>query len=400
MTGKVTAPKLDWGFITPDEQIPGEPEKRDVFYHISDVIGEAKFLLDGETVEFDPVKNDKGIQAKNIKRTQKREVGVVTAFDFKKGTGKIRRIDGKEIFFHHSDLLGAGFKRVEIEDPVEFSIGDYQGREVAKQIQRTDPRPKLERFAVISDIDYQLEELSKLAPDPDNWSYRSTTAHKYPVLRNYLYYTFERIKEEGKILYAKDDDGKEVCCFNTGLATPMQEEVLAFLEENKSVPLANIPVARIQKWYLVGFFPQSDRRFKHFPALPQVANYFNNPRDLVYDPKIRMMIDYEHIMKDNIDRFPPDLQQNPYALRGALEGAVNSAIRRVQRNYKAAIPQFYRGSLQLLLPLCLRTPEQADLALVVERESEVYRASTVLTLDQAYNNARLIARPDKEWLNP
>ena len=58
------------------------------------------------------------------------------------------------------------------------------------------------------------------------------------------------------------------------------------------------------------------------------------------------------------------------------------------------------GGLQLLLPLCLVRPDQADLALVVERENQVYRASTVLTLDMAYNNARLVARPDTEWLDP
>ena len=28
------------------------------------------------------------------------------------------------------------------------------------------------------------------------------------------------------------------------------------------------------------------------------------------------------------------------------------------------------------------------------------RRSTVLTLDMAYNNARLLARPDNEWLQP
>lgn len=40
----------------------------------------------------------------------------------------------------------------------------------------------------------------------------------------------------------------------------------------------------------------------------------------------------------------------------------------------------------------------ADLALVIEKEHGVYRASTCLTLDMAINNARLIAKPDDEWL--
>ena len=42
----------------------------------------------------------------------------------------------------------------------------------------------------------------------------------------------------------------------------------------------------------------------------------------------------------------------------------------------------------------------ADLALVVERHSTFYRAATCLTLDMAYNNARQIARPDRDWLQP
>ena len=42
----------------------------------------------------------------------------------------------------------------------------------------------------------------------------------------------------------------------------------------------------------------------------------------------------------------------------------------------------------------------ADLALVVEDHVGFYRASTCLTLDMAYNNARQLARPDRDWLQP
>jgi len=81
--------------------------------------------------------------------------------------------------------------------------------------------------------------------------------------------------------------------------------------------------------------------------------------------------------------------------------------KRVYRNYKTAVPQFYRdkggaGCMQLLLPLCLEDPGKADLALAIEKNEagNAYRGSTVLTLDMAYNNARLLARPDTEWLQP
>ncbi|WP_369057625.1 DUF3825 domain-containing protein [Tannerella forsythia] len=80
------------------------------------------------------------------------------------------------------------------------------------------------------------------------------------------------------------------------------------------------------------------------------------------------------------------------------KGQLKIAIRRIRRNYKTAVPQYYDGHLQLLLPLCLTSKASADLALVIEKEHGVYRASTCLTLDMAINNARLIAKPDDEWL--
>ena len=40
-----------------------------------------------------------------------------------------------------------------------------------------------------------------------------------------------------------------------------------------------------------------------------------------------------------------------------------------------------------------------DLALVVERQpSGSYQGQTILPLDIAYSNSRLVARPDSDWL--
>jgi hypothetical protein len=70
------------------------------------------------------------------------------------------------------------------------------------------------------------------------------------------------------------------------------------------------------------------------------------------------------------------------------------------------VPQYFwdknasSGSLQLLLPLCLEDRSRVDLALVIDRNGNVYSGDTVLTIDLAYNNARLLAKPDTEWLQP
>lgn len=56
----------------------------------------------------------------------------------------------------------------------------------------------------------------------------------------------------------------------------------------------------------------------------------------------------------------------PIAARIALDGAVMHT-RLARRSYRVAVPQFYRGSIQLLLPLYLRDTSRADLALTLER---------------------------------
>lgn len=59
--------------------------------------------------------------------------------------------------------------------------------------------------------------------------------------------------------------------------------------------------------------------------------------------------------------------------------------------------QFYGGRIQLLLPLCL-TGDKPELALTIQHEDGFYAARTCLTLDMAYNNARLICRPETLWI--
>lgn len=50
-----------------------------------------------------------------------------------------------------------------------------------------------------------------------------------------------------------------------------------------------------------------------------------------------------------------------------------------------------------MLPLCL-TGDKPELALTIQREDGFYAARTCLTLDMAYNNARLICRPETSWI--
>lgn len=86
-----------------------------------------------------------------------------------------------------------------------------------------------------------------------------------------------------------------------------------------------------------------------------------------------------------------------------LRDAVDVSIKRVEWNFKTAIPTYYPRvrKVQLLLPVCLVSDETVDLALAVEKTaSGSYLGHTALPLDWAYKNARLVCRPDSDWLAP
>jgi cold shock CspA family protein len=328
-----------------------------------------------------------------VRRVELRFAGIVKVFE--KGFGWITPVDGTpDVFVHFSDIAGGGYKRLEPGEDVTYAAGRTDRGTKAIRVRRLDTRQPLERFAMLPAFEEKLEALATLA-HKENWDYRHTKCqHPHPVLHSYVYYTFARLEAEGKIAEAAGDKGKQLACINTGLATERQEAIFALFV------LAATTSQNSPQWALESFNRESDRALTYFGQRPDLPNYFTEPNELLYDTRVELVVDIDHVIGDNHDRFPTEIQGNEFAIRGALDGAISAAKRRVRRNYKTAIPQHHRGRLQLLLPLCLVRPDRADLALVVARENQVYRASTVLTLDMAYNNARLVARPDTEWLDP
>lgn len=246
-------------------------------------------------------------------------------------------------------------------------------------------------FGFMPKFDENIEYLKGMA-EPEDWEYQNTSVnYSHPILRNYIKYTYQRIAEEKKISVTADE---EFCCWNTGLITNSQEPIFILFEKNK---LTNSK----PYWHFWKFCRKGEWELNKFSSIPDMAHYFDDPSVLVYDSRKELRVNAEHIIADNLTRFPSSLQQmNAFGLQNLVKGAVDSAVERARRNYKTAIPQYYQGNIQLLLPISLLDPQKADLALVVERFTDFYRGSTCLTLDMAYNNARQLARPDRDWLQP
>ena len=219
------------------------------------------------------------------------------------------------------------------------------------------------------------------------------------ILSSYLNFTFMRLQEEEKILYSEDGCR---ACFNTGLLDRKYvSDIYAFFERNRNG-------GDNQDWFFKQFATKSDAMRKKmlngFSGLPEAAEYYNaqNYRDLFFNLEYTAIIVDEHIVEDNAERLPHVMRNDHHLASAAIQGAVNKLYAKLRRNYKLAVPHWHDGHIQLLLPLYLTDSQTADLALVVDREDaqKCYVARTILSMDMAYKDARLICRPDSDWLNP
>lgn len=245
-------------------------------------------------------------------------------------------------------------------------------------------------FAYIHSINDRLRDLAEIA-ETEDWDYKHIpNPYPNPVLYYYFHYTFERVRKQEKV--SETEDG-HFCCFNTGLVTRHQESIFALFTANMR--------EESEPWRFVKFCRRGEYELSRFPALPDIATYFEDPSCLVFDARLEVRVNLEHIITDNKERFPEPFQtMADYALQVVVKGAIDNAKERARRNYKVAVPQFYQDRVQLLLPLCLSNPNVADLALLIDRHEGHYRGATCLSLDHAYNNARQLAKPDREWLLP
>lgn len=246
-------------------------------------------------------------------------------------------------------------------------------------------------FAFMPKFDENLEYLVNIS-EAEEWDYKNTTTNiKHPILRNYIFYIYQRIAEEKKISVTLDE---QYACWNSGLITDSQEAIFLLFEKNKlenSTPY----------WHFSKFVRKGERELNRFSNIPEMAHFFDDPSTLVYDTRKELRVNVEHIIADNRARFPIEVRDMPaFQLQNLVKGSIEAAIERVKRNYKTAIPQYFQGQMQILLPLSLIDPKRADLAIAIEKYNDFYRAATCLTLDMAYNNARQLARPDRDWLQP
>jgi len=252
--------------------------------------------------------------------------------------------------------------------------------------------------------DRKLQSLAANDLPPEKWSFSGSDDQE--ILRNYIFYTFEKLWSERESadlakqqFYIYEDE--QQACFCTGLFDKNWQPVYFYC-------LLNDRPER-QKWIFDTFYNSYTIRYTKMPtdAVTNLRrpNYFENPESLIYNVNLNIIPQWDHILDDseNFLRIPEQLRNTGKDFcRNLITGAIESVKKRIQANYKTVVPQWHHGKIQLLAPLYLTNPEIPDLALVLSLSDDrkQYYGHTCLTVEMAYNNARLIARPDSYWLHP
>jgi hypothetical protein len=260
---------------------------------------------------------------------------------------------------------------------------------------KAKPFSELFTFAFFPNYDSHIQDLAENLAQKEEWDFSDSPIKKFSILKNYLEFTFRKLKQEKKIKFTPDN---KFSAFNTGLVTDNLEDIYCYFEKYKTPKAGSAP------YCFKGFLKESDhqilRSFSH--DLPEVADFFDKPEQLIFNPKYKLIPDLDHIIKDNLERFPAHLQPDEIDLRRQIIGAIDEVSKKARSNYKIAVPQYYDNKIQLLLPLSLTAGSpNPDLALVIHKLNETtYTSRTCLTLKMAYNNARLIVKPQSSWLKP
>lgn len=218
------------------------------------------------------------------------------------------------------------------------------------------------------------DQLLNIAVQED-WS--NSTYPNNGILANYIVKTYDKLTSEKKIVI-----GKDYALFNTGLFTKYYEPIYAY-----------------QSGTDISFITAYELSSMGITDRPERANYFEQPELLLFDWHYPIDVYYKHILDDerNKSRLPKEFLSSENIIN-ILNGAIDTMKKRISSNYKLAIPQYYEGKIQLLLPLCLMSDDKPDVAIAVTKKDTCYQGHTCLTLDMAYNNARLIAKPESNWL--
>lgn len=194
-------------------------------------------------------------------------------------------------------------------------------------------------FCWFPNYDASIEYLANNIADPEPWDFSDATQAKYSILKSYIEHTFRKIKSENKISFSSDNN---FACFNTGLVTANLESIFALAERNNRPDVAE---KGLSPYVFKAFVRESDIQLisKFGDNIPDIADFFQKPEDLIFNPQCRVVPQIDHIIADNMDRFPAHMQGlSSDEMRRRLVGAINEAQKKCKVKLQNSCPPVLR----------------------------------------------------------
>lgn len=255
-------------------------------------------------------------------------------------------------------------------------------------------------------FDKKINFLATVLADKEPWQ-TPNSERANDILLYYIIKQFARCNQQGLLAYSEDG---EYCVSNTGLMTSRGEDVYMLFARNRYYGTVSKTGHEItQKWVHIGFFKQSDRDITnlHLDREPGLPVFWDNEKDAFFDTSAQITINIDHIIDDHWDReeniFPQELKQlGKDVVTSLFKAAFETSKRKAKRNMFLVVPQFYDGKYMFLMPLSIDKigdGKPTVIALALEKQCDIYRGNTIFNLETAYKKARLINRPESNWLS-
>lgn len=255
-------------------------------------------------------------------------------------------------------------------------------------------------FAYIPDWYIQLKELENMALS-EPWQFKKplfeTKNQDNPILERYIhtifrkqaidYNTAENDEKAAQFFHVEN----ECAVFHTGLYNQRYKAIYAYFERNKRSD-------SMLDWYFRCFCDELSPRLKYIEPLPERPIY-HMTQGINFNPEWPIRVNIDHILGDteNLERIPLKIRKAKN-LSLLLETAVEMARRKIIIEPGLVSAQGYMGRIQYLLPIYLTNMKKPDLAMTLTIMDGYYLGNTCLTLEMAYLNARVMARPITPWL--
>lgn len=267
---------------------------------------------------------------------------------------------------------------------------------------------------------YALQDLALNKAAEEDWSFNG---HPYGALKYYLESVFSQLKADEKkneswAVFSKPRDKPEDLVFCTGLVTPKDQDDREHFIYAHCFDLEDGVYQSIE-W----LFRKDNKCLEQIKSttranngLPYPPNWVGDPERLLFDYRYgsicekQIQFNYSHIFDRLKERWDEGEMMKFKSCEDKefiefLDAAWRRTRKLLHKNFKVAVPTYYKEKIQLLVPLYLdkNRPNDASVAMVVALNDDpdkncYYFCPTCLNLDQARMNSRVITRIDDTWL--